>query len=55
MNEKKLIKLGGKVARGLINILEEELTGEKRKKEKKKDGKRREKLSGDTGGTDSSS
>lgn len=55
MNEKKLIKLGGKVARGLINILEEELSGEKRKKEKKKDGKGRKKLFSNTGSTDSRS
>jgi hypothetical protein len=41
MNEKKLIKLGGKVARGLIDLLEDELTGEKRKKEKKGNGKRK--------------
>jgi hypothetical protein len=40
MNEKKLIKLGGKVARGLIDLLEEELTGEKRKKKKEKTNER---------------
>jgi hypothetical protein len=41
LNEKILIKLGGKVARGLIDLLEDELTGEKLKKEKKGNGKRK--------------
>ncbi|MFA7420552.1 MAG: hypothetical protein WCZ90_12780 [Melioribacteraceae bacterium] len=40
MSKKKLIKLGGKVARGLIDLLEEELTGEKRKKKKEKTNER---------------
>ncbi len=48
MDEKKLIRIGGKLARELIDLLEEEITGEKRKKKKeKKDGKGK-KLSGDS-------
>ena len=41
MNKKKLIKLSGKVARGLIDLLEEELTGEKRTKKKEKPNERK--------------
>lgn len=41
MDEKKLIRLGGKLARGLIDLLQEELTGEKRKKNKEKPNERK--------------
>lgn len=55
MDEKKLIRLGGKIARGLIDLLQEELTGEKRKKKKEKKNAKRKRLSSATGSVDSSS
>ncbi len=45
MDEKKLIKLAGKAARTLIDLLQEELTGEKRKKKKEKTNAKRKKVS----------
>ncbi len=45
MNEKKLIKLAGKVARAVIDLIQEELTGEKRKKKKENTNVKRKKVS----------
>lgn len=45
MNEKKIIKLAGKVARAIIDLVQEELTGEKRKKKKEKPNGSRKKVS----------